>query len=126
MANKSLLFQRHNDLSYTTSAETQFFYKLFDGTLDNMGWMHHGDKEKFFELNLSKANVTFSKLVIGGFGLESMKLLLRNGDALTEAVAETSCEKYSKTYVFDKPISPDALRMEFDCKLAELYEIQVF
>lgn len=128
LSNKSLLFQRHNDLSYTASAETQFFYKLFDGTLDNMGWMHAGDKDKFFELDMTKAKVSFQKLTIGGYGLENMKLLVRNGDTLVEPnVAETTTEEFAKTFVFEKPICPDALRMEFtDCKLAELYEIEVF
>lgn len=127
LANKSLLFNRQKELSYTTSADTQFFYKLFDGTKDNLAWMHLGDKEKFFELNLTKAKPTFQKLVIGGYGLKDMKLLVRNGDELAEpAVAQISTVEYAKTFVFEKPICPDALRMEFTCQLAELYEIEVF
>ena len=122
----SLLFEKYGQVTFTGSA-TVGARKLLDGVRDVVGWTQVGDKEKFVEMNLTKLKPEFSKIVISGYGLENMKLTIRNGEELSEPEAlEVKTEEFSVTYLLKAPISPDALRMDFNSRRVELYEIEVF
>ena len=101
-------------------------YKLFDGVRDNYGWDCSGTG-KYFEMDITKLAVTFSKVVIHGYQIDDVVLKIRNnGELSVPVVKEVKDEEFSKTYIFAEPISPDALRFEFGEHRVELYEIEAF
>jgi len=121
----SLLFDRYLDITVTASHPTSK-YKLFDGVRDNLGWSCNG-KDKFFELDVTKIRPTVSKLVIGGFQIDDMQVKLRNnGELSSPAFKEVKAEPFSMTYIFEEPVCPDCIRLEFGEHLVELYEIEAF
>lgn len=122
----SLLFDRREDITITSSGTTGWSRKLFDGVPDNLGWTQTGDAEKFVELDLTKVKPTFTKVVVNGWHIEDMRLLLKKGEEVFEPVAEVQTEEFCKTYILQEAICPDALRLEMFQKKVELYEISVF
>ena len=101
-------------------------YKLFDGIIDNYALEYNG-AGKYLEMDITKFRPTFSKVVVGGFQIEDMELKVRNhGELSVPAIKEVKNEQFSKTFIFEAPISPDALRFEFGEHRVELYEIQAF
>lgn len=124
----SLLFNRHPEITITSSGfKSMCKHKLFDGVTDNLaGWVLKCENN-YMEVDVSKVKPAFTKLVIGGFGIENMVLKFKTADELTDAIpAEVKTEEYAKTYVFAEPVCPDVLRMEFQGESVELYEIEAF
>ena len=123
----SLLFERHQDLTFTASASVGAGVKLFDGVRDNYAWECRSEKEKFLEINLTKVKPTFTKVVVHGLNVDDMAVKVRNGEALSvPAIAEIQTEEYTTTVVLTEPICPDCLRLEFNRNRVELYEIEIF
>ena len=77
-------------------------------------------------LDLTKIKPTFTKVVVNGWHIEDAKLIFQNGEEKVEAVAETTTEEFSKTFLWQEAVSPDVLRLEFTQKQVELYEIAVY
>ena len=125
----SKLFERQSEIKVTSSSAVSWVRKIFDGVRDSWAWEDYGDKEeKFYELDLSRAKPSFSKVVISGWHIEDAKLKIRCGsDELIDApVAEEKTEEFSKTFLLKEEICPDALRLEFSQRRVELYEIEAF
>ena len=124
----SLLFDRHHDIPVTTSARSGGTrYKMFDGILDNHGWEDVGDKDKFYEIDLTKVQPTFQKVIVYGYNVDTMELKVRNGGELSvPPIAEVRKEEFSTTFLLNKAICPEGLRLEFNAHKVELYEIEVF
>ena len=124
----SKLFERQAEIKVTSSSTVSWVRKIFDGVRDSWAWEDIGDKEKFYELDLSRAKPSFSKVVISGWHIEDAKLKIRSGsDELIDApVAEEKTEEFSKTFLLKEEICPDALRLEFSQRRVELYEIEAF
>ena len=121
----SLFFDREADM-VINGRPGRGCYKLFDGVRDNYGFECSGEG-KYFEMDITKLGVTFSKLVVHGFQIDDVELKVRNnGELAVPAVKEVKDEEFSKTYIFAEPISPDALRLEFGEHRVELYEIEAF
>lgn len=130
----SLLFDRSQDIKVTASGFGRAI-KLFDGVRDNFGWEYRTagvvelrtEGEKFFEMDLTKVNPTFSKVVVHGFPIDDMTIKVRNGGELSvPAIAQVQTEKFSTTFNLAESICPDCLRLEFGDHKVELYEIEVF
>lgn len=124
----SLLFDSYTEIKVTSSGLRGLCRnKLFDGVPDNLACWVLESENNFVQLDLTKVNPTFSKVVIGGYQLEHMVLLVKLGDEWVEpAAAEVKNEEFSKTYILTESITPEAMRLEFGGKAAELYEIEVF
>ena len=122
----NLLFERKGDIMMTSSASVGYGIKLLDGVRDNYAWAQVGDQEKFLEMDLTKVKPSFDKVAIYGHNIADMELFVRNGDELTvPVVKEVITEEFSKTYILEEKICPEALRMEFKARAVELYEIEV-
>jgi hypothetical protein len=123
----NLLFERKGDIEMTSSGSAGLSVKLLDGVRDNYAWAQAGDKEKFIELNLTKVKPVFDHVAVYGNNVADMELLVKNGSELTvPAIKEVITEEFSKIYILEEKISPEALRMEFMARSVELYEIEVF
>ena len=123
----SLFFDRRKEIPITTSGYNGWMFKIFDGVIDNHAWRQSGDMDKFMELDLSAVKETIGKLVVHGFHIDDMELLVKNGDELTvPAIAEKKTEEFSTTFLFEKPVCPDGLRLEFKANYVEVYEIEAF
>jgi len=121
----SLFFDRQADM-VINGRPGRGNYKIFDGIRDNYGWECNG-AGKYFEMDITKLAVTFSKVVIHGFQIDDVELKVRNnGELSVPAIKEVKDEQFSKTYIFTEPISPDALRFEFGEHRVEVYEIEAF
>lgn len=121
----SVFFDRQDDM-IINGALGHGRYKLFDGIRDNYAWECDGEG-KYLEMDITKFRPTFSKVVVGGFQIDDMELKVRVGGELTvPAIKEVKNEQFSKTFVLEAPISPDALRLEFGAHRVELYEIEAF
>ena len=123
---KSLLFEKNHSIKITSSGSHGWARKLFDGVADNLGWTQVGEMDKFIQLDLTKIKPTFTKVVVNGWHIEDAKLFFKSGEEQVEAVAETTTEEFSKTFLLEKAVSPDVLRLEFTQKQVELYEIAVY
>ena len=122
----NLLFDRYRDIDVTASRDSSK-YKLFDGILDNHGWDCVGQMDKFYELNLTKVQPTFGKVVVHGYPADSLEIKVRNGGELSDPeIAEIQTEEFSKTFILKNAITPEALRVESKAERIELYEIEVF
>ena len=124
----SLLFNKHLKIKVTASGTKHLTTrKLFDGMPDNLaGWILEAENN-FIELDLSKVKETFSKVVVGGWKIEGMKLLVKVGEEWTEpAAADVKIEEFSKTIILANAVTPSAMRLEFGGKAGEIYEIEVF
>jgi hypothetical protein len=126
----SLLFDRHSDIEVmTSSGRSNLKYKLFDGVTDVFAWeaTGKGNKEEFYELDLTKVQPTFRKVVVYGCNMDTMELKVRNGDELSvPAIAGVRKEEFSTTFLLEKAICPDGMRLEFPKGNVELYEVEVF
>lgn len=121
----SVFFDRQNDM-IINGGPGNVRYKVFDGILDNCAWecIKVG---KYFEMDITKFRPTFSKLVIHGFRFDGLEMKVRNnGEISVPAVKEVKNEKFSRTYIFETPISPDCVIIEFADDKGELYEIEAF
>ncbi len=124
----SLLHDRYLDIKVTSSGLRGFCKnKLFDGMPDNLACWINRSEDNFVQLDLTQVKPTFSKVVIGGWQIEDMKLLVKIGEEWVEpAATEITNEEFSKTYILADAITPEAMRLEFGGKSGELYEIEVF
>ena len=125
----SLLFERLKDIKITSSKSIgrRADIKLFDGVQDNYAWEAKGAEAKFIELDLTKVQPTIQKVVVHGWNIEDAVLKFRNGDELyVPVIQEMTTEKFSKTFLLEEAICPDALRVEMNAELVELYEIEAF
>jgi len=124
----SLLFNQHKKIPLTSSGLRGFCrHKLFDGVQDNLaGWVRE-NPDNFIEMDLTQVKPTFTKLVLRGYHIETAVLKVKNGEEYTvPTAADVKIEEFANTYIFPTPISPDALRFEFDGRVIELYELEVF
>ena len=131
--NRSLLFERFDDLeiSQYPSAlsiwETTWNRRLFDGVRDNYAWMNKIPGEKYLELNLTKVQPHFNKVLISGYNVADMEIWVRNnGELSMPEIVEVKTEEFSTTFLLKDRICPDALRLVFKAEKVELYEIEVF
>ena len=124
----SLLHECGSEIKITSSGTSGFTRrKLFDGVPDNLACWIRESENNFVQLDFVKVSPTFSKIDIGGWKLENMKLLVKIGEDWVEpATTEIKNEEFSKTYILKDAITPEAMRLEFGGKAAELYEIEVF
>jgi hypothetical protein len=124
----SLLHDCAMQIKITSSGTSGFTKrKLFDGMPDNLACWIRESENNFVQLDLTQVMPTFSKIVIGGWKLETMKLLVKIGEDWVEpAATEVTNEEFSKTYILADTITPEAIRMEFGGKAGELYEFEVF
>ena len=121
----SLFFDREREM-VINGKRGNGYYKLFDGVSDNYAFECNG-AGKYFEMDITKLGVTFSKVVIHGFQIDDVELKVRNnGELSVPAIKEVKNEQFSKTFLLSEPISPDALRFEFGEHRVELYEIEAF
>ena len=126
LSNKSLLFDRLDDIEISTPSSQWTRHKLFDGVKDNLACELRG-KDLFLELGLKKVAPTFNKIVLSGWHLEDAVIKVRiNGEMITLEPESTQNEEFSATYLLKEPITPDALRFEFPQEFVELYEVEVF
>ena len=102
--------------------------RLFDGMVDNLAYDLKDADEQYVDINLSKVQPTFSKVVLHGYRIDDAKLMFKNGDALTDAeVVSTETTEFSKTFILKAPVTPEVLRLEFFSHLPiELYELEVY
>ena len=122
----SLLFNRHRDITVTATVPSSK-YKLFDGIRNNYGWECVKKEKKFYEMNLSKIMPTFTKVVVNGFQIDDMEIKIRVGEELVvPAIAKKETEEFTTTFILEKPICTDVLRLEFGERIVELYEIELF
>ena len=126
----SLLFERYKEIGYASSSSVGYSTKLFDGVKDNWAWDQAEGDDKFYEIDISKIQPTFNKVVISGYRLDEMEIKVKIGDEyiVPEAI-EVQNEEFSKTFILKDAVTADALRMEFhkpDGVLVELYEIEIF
>ncbi len=126
----SLLFERNGDIEITKSAGSSglgWCMKLFDGVPDDLGWESRAAGEKFLELNLTKVQPHFNKVVVHGYNISDMEIRVRNnGELSVPEIAEVQTEEFSTTFLLKDTICPEALRLEFKAGVVELYEIEVF
>ena len=126
----SLLFERGKEISYASSSSVGYTSKLFDGVKDNWAWDQAKGDDKFYEIDISKIQPTFNKVVISGYRLDEMEIKVKIGDEyIVPETVEVQSEEFSKTFILKDSVTADALRMEFhkpDGVLVELYEIEVF
>lgn len=126
----SLLIDRQDDIEVTCTGNPKPYvlskYKLLDGVRNNRGATLIGNKDVFFEMDLTKVNPTFNKIAIYGTNLDGMTVQVRNGGELsTPAITDVITGESSKTFMLKEAITPDCLRFEF-AQSVELYEIEVF
>ena len=124
----SVFFNKHLRIKVTGSGTKHITTrKLFDGVPDNLaGWILEAENN-YIELDLTNVQETFSKVVIGGWKLETMKLLVKLGDEWIEpTTTEITTQEFSKTYILAEAVTPDAMRLEFGGKSGEIYEIEAF
>lgn len=124
----SLLHDRYAEIKVTTSGHWALCTnKLFDGMLDNHACRINQNPDNFLELGLTKVNPTFTKVVLNGYHIENAELKFTVGGEIVAAdVAETKTEEFSKTFILKAPVTPEAMRFEFQGVDAEIYEIEVF
>ena len=124
----SLFFDRAVDIALTSSGmKNPTRSKFFDGVLDDLGCYLEGNPDNFIELDLTKLKPAISKVVLHGYMIEEGELKLRVGDELVSpVVAETQVAEYAKTFILSETVTPDALRLEFQGKRVEIYEIEAF
>ncbi len=123
----SLIFGREEDIGVTTSAPTHVYnYKVFDGVLDNQAVIFAADP-KYYEMDLTKVQPKFQKVVVYGNNVDDIKLFAGNNGDLEELVAaEVKTEQYATTLLLPEAICPATLRLEFLGHPVELYEIELF
>ncbi len=132
---KNLLYglKEYIDFSFTSSLASRAHpaeHKLMDGVLDNYAWSQGGSGDKFVQLTFITKKFNIGKLVVHGWNLDNMEFKVAYGDELSvPEIAETICDEFSTTIVLAKPITPDALRFEFNDKsgkTVQLFEIEAF
>ncbi len=126
----SLLFERQAEISVKNSAAKEFMSgrKLFDGVLDDyaVGLMDTAEV-KFVELNVSKVNPTFNKILVHGLNTAGVKLLTgKEGELVETATTEELTGEYCTTLTLAEPMNADILRFEFPGESVEIYEIELF
>ena len=123
----NLLFDRVKDISVSTSGSMGTVRKLFDGVRVNWAWEQVKGEDKFYEINVSKVQPLFNKVVVSGNNIDNMELKVRvNGELAEAPIAETQTGEFSKTFLLKEAICPEAIRMEFHKDHIELYEFEIF
>ncbi len=126
----SLLFERHSEISVKNSAAKEFMSgrKLFDGVLDDYAvGLADTAEVKFVELNVSKVNPTFNKILVHGLNTAGVKLLTgKEGELVETATTEELTGEYCTTLTLAEPMNADILRFEFPGQQVEIYEIELF
>ena len=105
--------------------------KLFDGTLDMLGWQSkRWSKEHWFELNFRKNPPKFSKIGIYGYhvGQPTVKIW-KFGEWKTPVPKKIDKTKYSTVLDFGEELKSVKIRIDFAIKAkldqVELYEIEL-
>lgn len=126
----SLLFERTKDIKCSASSSIGTTPKLFDGAKGNWAWDQAKGDDKFYEIDISKIQPTFNKVVIHGYHLDEMEIKVKIGEEyIVPECVEVQNEEFSKIFLLKDSVTADGLRMEFhkpDGVLVELYEIEVF
>lgn len=124
----SLLHDRYTDIKVTTSGAGGLCRnKLFDGMPDNLAASMHRSPDNFMELDLTKVAPAFTKVVLGGYQIEQTQLKIKvNGEWVDADVIDTKTEEFAKTFILKTPVTPEAMRFEFQGIPAEIYEIEAF
>ena len=101
--------------------------KLFDGTIDVIGWQSAG-KDAWYELNFRKNPPKFSKIGIYGcnMGNPSVKIW-KFGEWKNLTLKKVTKTKYSVVLDFGEELKSVKIRIDFPDKIAavELYEIEL-
>ena len=104
--------------------------KLFDGVRENQGFVTRKSGERFIELNFTKVELSFNKVVISGWEVNDRNVVLKfrnNGELEDAAIDHTELGDHSVTFYLKDTISPDAMRLEFVAEgHMEIYEIEAF
>ena len=126
----SLLFNCHGKISVRNSPTQEWMagVKLFDGVLDDYaGALINAESGKFIELNVSKVNPTFTKVMIHGLNTEGVKFLAGQESELTEIALTEENSEYCTTLNLQEALNAPILRFEFpSAEVVELYEIELF
>ena len=104
-------------------------HKLLDGVRNNLGMRVDKQGERFCELDLTKVNVSFSKVVISGWNMKAnVALKVKNGEEWTSPkFTEIKATETDITYILKETISPDVIRMEFfGDESMDISEFEVF
>ena len=126
---KNLLFNRAGDIKFKSSQDGYMYYfKVVDGVPDNLGFWMLGKQDKYVEMDLSKVKPEFTKVSIHGWDLSKMQILVgKEGNLKPLEYKEFIDTKYVKTYILDKAICPDIMRIEIPTdQTVEMYEIELF
>ena len=105
--------------------------KLFDGTIDMLGWeSKRYAKENWYELNFRKNPPKFSKIgIYGDFGGQPQVRIWKFGEWKTLTPKNVKKEKYSTVLDFGEELKSVKIRLNFErapgAKTVELYEIEL-
>ena len=105
--------------------------KLFDGTLDMLGWQSkRWSKEHWFELNFRKNPPKFSKIGIYGYHVDQPTVKIwKFGEWKTPLPKKIDKTKYSTVLDFGEELKSVKIRIDFAVKAkqdqVELYEIEL-
>ena len=125
----SLLFARDKEIEVTASSPRRYFspLKMFDGQRTNDALELLSEEENYLDVDISKLNISVSKVSVYGNNVQEGKLLLRNGETLVDAnVMKTETEQYAITFHLAETVSPEALRFQFAKGPVEIYEVEAF
>jgi len=125
----SLLFERENDITVKSAGVSASKYKLFDGVRDDMAMSVSNQGQRFIEVNLTKVNACFQKIVISGWNLQDkVALKLRiEGQLLTPAFTKVQEDALTTSFALQDAVCPEAIYLEFSGDEAmEMYELEVF
>ena len=104
--------------------------KLFDGVRENLGFITRKDGERFIELDFTKVELSFNKVVISGWEVNDQNVVLKfrnNGELEEAAIDHVEHKEHSVAFYLTDTVSPDAMRLEFVAEGAvEIYEIEAF
>ena len=124
---ENLIYEADSCINVTIPKKNRFYTKkkLFDGTRDNLAVELFGE-DVFIELDLSKEDPTFSKINIFGYQVDKVTAYAVNGEERTElTVLDQKNEEFATYLTLDQKVNCQALRLEFDSDLVELYEIEL-
>lgn len=129
IANSSKLVPLRHDIAIEASRVAVRKPKLLNGMYGDLAIDVPKSGERFCELNFTKVDVSFNKVVITGYNMKNnVALKLRvNGELMTPDITETKTEEMSITFLLKETVAPDALRLEFFGEEAmEVYELEAF
>ncbi len=133
-ARGNLLFEKGASFEVSSSnpqGELQQRNKLFDGTIDMLGWQSKTwSKDNWYELNFRKNPPKFSKIWIHGFNLGDPSVKIwKFGEWKDLTPKKVTKAKYSVLLDFGEEVKSVKVRITFPFKVAkipiELYEIEL-